>query len=147
MDLQTLLGYYTSRPSVIGLSRKLNEPVASHLKVTGLSGSADAVLLSALFSISPQSHLVILNDKEEAAYFLNDVEHLLGEGKVFYFPSSYKRSFYLEDTDNGNIQMRAEVLSRFSRNAHSIIVTYPDALAEKVITRKTLEQKIGRAHV
>lgn len=140
MNLENLLGLYTSRPAVVGISRKISEPVSKHIRVTGLAGSADALVLAAVHSLQPQSHLVILNDKEEAAYFLNDLENLLGEGKAFYFPSSYKRPFHLEETDNGNIQMRAEVLSRFGRNIHSIVVTFPEALAEKVVTRKTLEQ-------
>ena len=140
MDLTHLLGLYTSRPSVVTIAGKLKEPIAHHVHLTGLAGSADAMIMAAISMLHPQGHVVILNDKEEAAYFLNDLENLIGEGKAFYFPASYKKPFQFEETDNSHIQMRAEVLSRFSRNAGAIVVTYPEALAEKVVTRKNLEQ-------
>ena len=95
--------------------------------------------MAAVSSQDNQSHVVIMNDAEEAAYFLNDVENLLGEGKAFFFPASYKKPFQTEETDNSNILMRAEVLSKLNRNSKILLVTYPEALAEKVVTRRNLE--------
>src|SRR5699024_103236 len=90
-----------------------------------------------------------LNDKEEAAYYLNDLEQLIGEENVLFYPGSYRRPYQLEETDNANVLLRAEVLNRLnSRKKPAVIVTYPDALFEKVVTKKelknnTLKMKVG----
>ncbi|GJQ07569.1 transcription-repair-coupling factor [Capnocytophaga cynodegmi] len=83
----------------------------------------------------------MLSDKEEAAYFLNDLESLLGDEQVIFFPDSYRRPYQIEDTDNANVLLRAEVLNRLgSHQTPLIVVSYPEALFEKVITRKQLEK-------
>jgi len=85
--------------------------------------------------------LLILNDKEEAAYYLNDLEQMIGEEDVLFYPGSYRRPYQIEDTDNANVLLRAEVLNRInSRKKPAIIVTYPEALFEKVVTRKELDK-------
>lgn len=140
MDRNQLLGYYTSRPLVVSLAAKIKEPTANHLQIGGLAGSADAIILAAVTSLTEHSHLVILNDREEAAYFLNNIENLLANNQPLFFPSSYKRTFQLDDSDNASILSRAEVLSRLNKSASAIVVTYPEAIAEKVVTRKNLEQ-------
>ena len=95
--------------------------------------------MAAVSSHGNQSHVVILNDNEEAAYFLNDLENILGEGHAFFFPASYKKSFHVDEADNSNILMRAEVLSKLNRNSKTLVITYPEAIAEKVVTRRNLE--------
>lgn len=140
MDRQLLLGYYTSRPIVISLASKFGEPFAHRLRLEGLSGSSDALVASAVSSLLKTSQVFILNDREEAAYFLNDLENMLGENQALYFPASYKRTFQIDELDNANVLMRAEVLGRLNRGAHTIVVTYPEALAEKVVTRHNLEK-------
>ena len=85
--------------------------------------------------------LVLLSDKEEAAYYLNDLEQLVGENEVLFYPGSYRRPYEIEATDNANVLLRAEVLNRInSRKKPAIIVSYPDALFEKVVTRKELDK-------
>ncbi len=140
MDRNQLLGYYTSRPLVVSLVSKIKEPVAHHLQLSGLAGSSDALILAAVTTLANHSHLVILNDREEAAYFLNNIENVLANNQPLFFPSSYKRTFQLDDSDNASILSRAEVLSRLNRSLPVIVVTYPEAIAEKVVTRKNLEQ-------
>lgn len=82
-----------------------------------------------------------MNDKEEAAYHLNDLEQLIGENDVLFYPGSYRRPYQIEETDNANVLLRAEVLNRInSRKKPAVIVTYPDALFEKVVTRKELDK-------
>lgn len=82
-----------------------------------------------------------MNDKEEAAYYLNDLEQLIGEKDVLFYPGSYRRPYQIEETDNANVLLRAEVLNRInSRKKPAVIVTYPDALFEKVVTRKELDK-------
>ena len=78
---------------------------------------------------------------ENAAYYLNDLEKMVGEDDVLFYPGSYRRPYQIEKTDNANVLLRAEVLNRInSRRKPSIIVSYPDALFEKVVTKKELEK-------
>lgn len=107
-----------------------------HLK--GLAGSLDAVVLAATFKLHPQDYLVVLHDKDEAGYFQNDLQTLLGR-EVLIFPMSYKRPYEFDEIDNANILMRTEVLNRLaSKTAMEIVVTYPEALGERVINRRSL---------
>lgn len=107
-----------------------------HLK--GLAGSLDAVVMAASFRLHPQDYIVVLHDKEEAGYFQNDLQTLLGR-EVLIFPMSYKRPYEFDEIDNANILMRTEVLNRLaSKNSADIIVTYPEALADKVINKRSL---------
>jgi len=111
----------------------------THLK--GLVGSSFSFVVSNVFKQSEKPFLLIFNDKEEAAYYLNDFEQLLSENDVLFYPGSYRRPYQIEETDNANVLLRAEVLNRInSRRKPAIIVTYPDALFEKVVTRKELEK-------
>ena len=110
-----------------------------HLK--GLIGSAFSFVVKNAFEHLDQPFLLILKDKEEAAYYLNDLEQLLGDKHVLFYPGSYRRPYQLEETDNANVLLRAEVLNRInSRKKPALIVTYPDALFEKVVTRKELNK-------
>lgn len=110
-----------------------------HIK--GLTGSSLSFVLTNVFKESDAPFLLIFNDKEEAAYYLNDLERLVGENDVLFYPGSYRRPYQIEETDNANVLLRAEVLNRInSRKKPAIIVTYPDALFEKVVTRKELDK-------
>lgn len=110
----------------------------ANIRLKGLSGSLDAIVLAASFKLHPQDYLVILQDREEASYIMNDLQNLL-EKEVLLFPMSYKRPYEFQETENANILMRAEVLNKLAnKSGHEIIVTYPDALSEKVINRRSL---------
>ncbi|WP_283636366.1 transcription-repair coupling factor [Aquaticitalea lipolytica] len=110
-----------------------------HLK--GLVGSSLSFIISETFKQSEVPFLLVFNDKEEAAFYLNDLELLLNDKDVLFYPGSYRRPYQIEETDNANVLLRAEVLNRInSRKKPAIIVTYPDALFEKVVTRKELER-------
>ncbi len=121
----------------------------SDIALNGLCGSAISFVTSAIFNKTDRPFLVVLNDKEEAAYILNDLEELIGENDVLFYPGSYRRPYQIEETDNANVLLRAEVLNRInSKKKPAIIVTYPDALFEKVVTRKELTKntlKINRS--
>lgn len=126
---------------------KPNEHNAIQLK--GLVGSLDAVLAAAIYGINHQNHLFVLHDKEEAAYFHNDLQNLVGDKEVLFFPTSYKRPYEFEETENANILMRAEILNRINHKASTgeLIVTYPEALTEKVINRRSLNKNTFTAKV
>ena len=120
-----------------------------NIQLKGLIGSSLSFVLANVFKDVDRPFLAIFNDKEEAAYYLNDLERLIGEDDVLFYPGSYRRPYQIEETDNANVLLRAEVLNRInSRKKPAVIVTYPDALFEKVVTRKeldknTLKMKLG----
>ncbi len=116
-------------------------PGSKSIQVSGLVGSSVSLAIAAVFKTSDLPFLVILNDKEEAAYHLNDLENLLGDQNVLFYPGSYRRPYQIEETDNANVLLRSEVLNRInSRKKPALIVTYPEALFEQVVTRKELER-------
>jgi len=110
-----------------------------HLK--GLVGSSLSFVVNSLFHKSELPFLLIFEDKEAAAYYLNDLEQLIGEKDVLFYPGSFRRPYQIEEVDNANVLLRAEVLNRInSRKKPAVIVTYPDALFEKVVTKKELDK-------
>ena len=125
-------------------TRKLRDAIAQPKRsvyVSGLVGSATTLVIENVFRNTELPFLLILSDKEEAAYHLNDLENLLGPENVLFYPGSYRRPYQIEETDNANVLLRSEVLNRInSRKKPALIVTYPDALFEKVVTRKELDK-------
>lgn len=117
-----------------------SSPPCGH-QLKGLTASSLSFLWTALYQDQPRPLLIILKDKETAAYYLNDLERLLGEKHVLFYPSSYRRPYEIDETENANVLLRAEVISHIhSRKKPVILVTYPEALFEKVVTRKTLDE-------
>ncbi len=114
---------------------------ATRIDLKGLTGSSLSFVIADIFKYSDCPFLLVFDDKEEAAYYLNDLEQLVGTNDVLFYPGSYRRPYQIEETDNANVLLRAEVLNRInSRKKPSLIVTYPDALFEKVVTRIELEK-------
>jgi len=111
-----------------------------HVHIKGLVGSIDAIIAAAIHRQSPKIDLYVLSDREEAAYFQNDLQHLLKGTDILFYPPSYKRPYQYEEIDNANVLQRAEILNKLN-TAHPQplqIVTYPEALFEKVINRRSL---------
>lgn len=128
-------------PIAVGTQNNTNPTPPIRTRLKGLTGSALSFVISDVFKNSELPFLLIFNDKEEAAYYLNDLEQLIGEKDVLFYPGSYRRPYQIEETDNANVLLRAEVLNRInSRKKPAVIVTYPDALFEKVVTRKELDK-------
>ena len=144
MSKVTLEQAFSTAPHVRELQNAIaaSQPTAPlNLQLKGLVGSSLSFVLAAAFKNSDAPFLLIFNDKEEAAYYLNDLELIIGEKDVLFYPGSYRRPYQIEETDNANVLLRAEVLNRInSRKKPAIIVTYPDALFEKVVTRKELDK-------
>ena len=134
-----LIQHYLQDARLTQIGEYFSENEYAKAQLQGLAGSFSAFAVAASFQKSDRAHLVICNDKEEAAYFLNDLEAILGEKDVMFYPGSYRRPYQVEETDNANVLLRAEVLNRInSRRKPALIVSYPDALFEQVITRKQL---------
>lgn len=108
---------------------------------SGLRGSSLALLISSIYKHSPKTILVIANDKEKAAYLLNDIQSCLKDHNVLFFPSSNKAPYEIEKTSNASVQERTEVLSFLTKSSFKgIIVTYAQALAEKITSKQQLSK-------
>jgi len=140
LSLEYIRQQFTQAPAYRDLQDAIAEPQTA-VQLKGVSGSALSFLTAETFREQKLPFLLVLNDKEEAAYFLNDLEQLLSPDDVLFYPGSYRRPYEIEETDNANVLLRAEVLNRInSRKKPALIVSYPDALFEKVVTRKELEK-------
>ena len=106
----------------------------------GLVGSGLSFRLANEFKRSPRTFLLIFSESEEAAYYLNDLEYLVGEKNVLFFPASYRKAYSTEDTDNSNVLLRSSVLKQLNRKISRIVVTYSDAVSEKIISESTLKK-------
>lgn len=115
----------------------LNTP-GEKIHLQGLFGSSRSILTSLLSDEIKKSFLICLNDREEASYFYDDLNVLATEMPVLFFPSSYKRSVHYETLEQENIILRTEVLNQIKQGKDLVIVTYPEALVEKVISGEGL---------
>ena len=139
MKASEIIQKYEKQPKISQISECIQN--RKKVSVTGLLGSSFSFVVDALFKKSDLPFLLLFNDKEEAAYYLNDLEHLINDQDVLFYPGSYRRPYQIEETDNANILLRAEVLNRInSRKKPAIIVSYVDAIFEKVVTRRELEK-------
>ena len=141
MSKTILYNTYDNSPKTQQIAAQLNETDGVKIHLSGLLGSATSFVIRSLFKKTENPFLIVFNNKEEAAYYLNDLEQMVGEKDVLFYPGSYRRPYQIEDTDNANVLLRAEVLNRInSRKKPAVIVSYPEALFEKVVTRKDLEK-------
>ena len=114
---------------------------APMIVLKGTVGSGFTFRIASCFERLQKTTLLICNDREGAAYHLNDLEQLLGEDRVLFFPSSYRKAYETETTDNANVLLRSEVLSKLSNsNKARVIVSYPQAVFEKVVSQSTLRK-------
>ena len=140
MSTQNIVNHYQNSANVSQIINQLQKD-KNHFQLSNLVGSSLSFVISETFKKADKPFLLIFNDKEEAAYYLNDLEQLLGEKNVLFYPGSYRRPYQIEETDNANVLLRSEVLNRInSRKKPAVIVTYPTALFEKVVTKKELEK-------
>ncbi len=139
MKAHDFLSIYRADSLVQTLAEGIRTSAHTNIRLKGLHGSLDAVVFAAVFKSIRASHVIIAQDKEEASYLLNDLQHLLGEKEVLFFPMSYKRPYEYDEIENANILMRSEVLNYLSNHPEgNVIVSYPEAISEKVINKKSL---------
>lgn len=137
LDLKQFLQLYQDHKIFQQVIAKAQSPQVK-LQIKGLVGSLKTVFTNQLAEKSGTVNLCILNDKEEASYFFDDLNNLQTKGKVLFFPGSYKRTMHAEHLEQENIILRTEVLNCIREDKAATIVTYPEALAEKVITGEAL---------
>jgi transcription-repair coupling factor (superfamily II helicase) len=134
-----LIDLYKEHSCIKRLSKAVSNEKSGKFRMKGLIGAQDVIIAAKAIKEIKKSHLFILNDKEEAAYFINDLELILKE-EVLFYPSSYRRPYQIEETDNANILLRIETLNKINRQKQSIIISYPEAIFEKVINQKQLSK-------
>ena len=133
------------------ITQKIEDALAgksARVHVGGLTGSMSAALAAALYARNPRHcHLFIAPSREDAFYVLNDIEALLDEAgqaieiedkRVLLFPTSYRHAYQLDDTENANVLQRSQVIKRLNSADPVLVVTYPEALGEKVAEQRTL---------
>ena len=145
MKLEELSAKYTKSQSLLQLGEAIAKKDGNNtIKVTGVQGSAAAVILSALWKKAGNAarFLCVLNDEDEAGYFFQDFKALCGGcNDVMFYPSSYRLKGSKYVPDDGNGILRTEALGKIVADDSRIaIVTYPEALAEKVSDGRTLAE-------
>jgi transcription-repair coupling factor (superfamily II helicase) len=141
LNIRDILEQYKADERVKQLAAALNAGKNPRVALRGLVGSSDATMAVALYFLQHKPILFILPDREEAGFFQADLEALTGK-EILLFPSSYRKPFEFTQPDSSNVLARAEVLNELSHTSDygQLIVTYPEALAEKVIDRAALEK-------
>ncbi|MFK7787829.1 MAG: transcription-repair coupling factor [Crocinitomicaceae bacterium] len=151
MDHNQFLSAFSKLPQLDATANEL-QLVGTKIHWQGLVGSSRSICASQVAKQSPGNHLFILDDKEQAAYFLNDLQGLYPKGTtVLFYPASYRVPYELEKTDNANVVARAEVLEKISTTKNTWVVTYPKALFERIpseknLTKSTLKLEVGKSY-
>ena len=143
-SLTQLIERYRTAPKVkqiAGILQKTDAP--ARLQLNGLMGAQESFVLAGAYANAPQPYLIIAIDKDEAAYVQNDLQNLMTTKTVHYLPDSFKRPTYFEEINSNNVLQRTEVINKLAQStAHGeVIVTYPEALFEKVVAPQYLEAK------
>ena len=141
MNIQELQKAYAALPNTAGLAALLADASIRTIYLKGVHASCASFFASGFTKANPGIYLYILDDQEEAGYFYHDMVQVNGEEDILFYPSSYRRTIKYGQKDAGNEILRTEVLSRLEKKDPVCIVTYPDALAEKVVTRQQLSDR------
>ncbi len=176
LETSKVLSALASSDEVRELAKRIRTGKAKELRADGLCGSSVALLLASIMNGrgNNPNMLVVMNDMDDAGYLYHDLTQMMGDERVLFFPSSYKRAIKYNQKDAGNEILRTEVLTRLAESGmrneeplarrsqlgidthssaeqsiphssflipHStLIVTYPDALAERVVSKKELDE-------
>lgn len=146
MELKDIKELYAASPQVGALAKAMGEKGTTSIAIEGLTASAAPMMFAALTHKHPLKALFILNDADEAGYFYHDLTQMLGDGRVLFFPSSYKRAVKYGQRDAANEILRTEALSQASsltdaKDSFLYIVSHPEAVAELVVSRHRLDSR------
>jgi transcription-repair coupling factor (superfamily II helicase) len=141
MKENDIISHFNNHPNLEELVGALGKSDIRRIRLEGLTGSSKAIIVAGVFTKTQITHLVMIPEKEDAAYFYNDLVSMVGDDAVFFFPSTYKRSVQYGQTEPANIVLRTEVLNHLaSGKRKSIIVSYPEAVMEKVVSKPDLKK-------
>ncbi len=141
MEIAGLQQIYIKHPNAEGLDALLKRPDIRTVFLEGTHASCASFFASGFVRKSPGIYLFILGDQEEAGYFYHDMVQANGDGDILFFPSSYRRAIKYGQRDAANEILRTEVLERLKRKDPVAVVTYPDALVEKVVSQQVLADR------
>ena len=145
MELAELHKQFESHPGLKSLALLVEDKETKLICPEGIRGSMTGFVFAHLLHQTSQSIVVVMNDAEEAGYLYHDVTQICGDSAVLYFPSSYKRAIKYGQLDAANAILRTEALNRMKHpQGAMLLITYPDALAEKVVSDKVLSLKTLR---
>ena len=147
MTIQEIEKIYQRSPQAKAFMDLLKKKSVRSVFLEGLVCSSAPVFFAPLQEKLKRSVLFILDDADEAGYFYHDLTQLLGQDSVFFFPSSYRRAIKYGQRDAANEILRTEVLARLSAGNNIYIVSYPDALAELVVSKQNLDERILKLQV
>lgn len=148
MNLMSLLNAFSASPHLIQLVDRLSFAQSEKIYLRNLYGSSSEFVAASIFQnehLRNFNHLFILNDAEEAAYFHNTIENLTEALNIYYFPGSFKTRKNFELLNTSHVMLRTEALTRFSNvtgERSGALVTYPEALFEKVVLPNSLTENI-----
>lgn len=142
VTLQEIAKLYGRSPQANALFDLLKKKSVHSVFLQGLVCSSASVFFGSLQAKMKRTMLFVLNDADEAGYFYHDLTQMLGQESVFFFPSSYRRAIKYGQRDAANEILRTEVLARLSTGKQIYIVSYPDALAELVVSKQILDERI-----
>lgn len=142
VTLQEIAKLYGRSPQANALFDLLKKKSVHSVFLQGLVCSSASVFFGSLQTKMKRTVLFVLNDADEAGYFYHDLTQMLGQESVFFFPSSYRRAIKYGQRDAASEILRTEVLARLSAGKQIYIVSYPDALAELVVSKQILDERI-----
>src|SRR3954470_11957186 len=148
MSFRELLNKYQDSPRLFQLPDRLSFSQPQKIRLKNLRGSSSQFVAAAVFlhpSCAQLNHVFICNDEEEAAYFHNTLENLTEALNLFYFPSSFKNRKNYRLLNSSHVMLRTEALTKFASqtgNRAGALVTYPEAVFEKVVVSKAISSNI-----
>lgn len=140
-NLKRLLNLYRDDERTQQIVKVIQEDTPSHVQLVGMVGAQESFVLCGAYLAHPQCHLLIATDKEEAAYLQNNLSSLFDDKTIHFFPDSFKRPLFFETVNSHNVLQRTEMINRVSGSTTGeIMVTYPEALFEKVVAPEMLQK-------
>ncbi len=146
MQISDIIKQYSSSSTVEAVNAWLKNTTSGDLRLLGLVESSDSFVAAGVFKSSNFHHVFVMNDKESAAYFQNNLASLIENKDILYFPDSFKRPQEFDELNNNNILIRTESVNRLihPNSKSELMVTYPEALIEKVVTAEKLNEQCLR---
>ena len=141
MTISELQNVYAAHPNTKGMISVLKDSSIKTIYLGGVHASCVSLFFSSFIKENPSVYVFVLNDCEEAGYFYHDMVQANGDTDILFFPSSYRRAIKYGQKDAANEILRTEVLSRLEKRENVAVVTYPEALSEKVVSKKLLTDK------
>lgn len=147
MEIKEIVHIYERSQQAKALLQLLDRKTQKAVFLSGLVCSSAPLFFAAVKERLARTVLFVLDDADEAGYFYHDLVQILGQEQAFFFPSSYRRAVKYGQKDAANEILRTEVLARLSSSQPLYIVSYPDALAELVVSKQNLDERIIKLSV